>query len=455
MTTNTSSKVIDLTPATNSGVAVRIFADSPFQFSKWRLALQSSAADSIARYYQLDSKAFIGVGVHGIVRRAYPQVCMREASIASSTTASEYSTHQADIMTNQSSRGIFKRRVLSGTTLPTVGSYNTRNSVELDPDAGGGSHGESVDAMDNVAVAFSKTDKRVFRQMSDRNSLEEQSTLVESPNQAVSVAVKTISRTGNGVVTVASEILYAKCRVNHFALIKVLDMFETVNEVHIVMEECMGGSLTQFVQTNGPFSEEEGKGVFGAILKGVGYLHACGIVHWDICPNNILFLNSARPFEPKLMDFGTARPIDPENGRVPGEFSVFSEQGKVASLACASPELLTSKAHRYAAKADMWQLGCVLYFLLTGKLPFQKGMRMRMEDMSVSSRILAFCKKRSVDRREVLFGTGDGHEGGMERMGISDGAKELIMKLLCPNPRMRPNALQCLKEFGFLSDSKS
>lgn len=420
VSTNTSAKVIDLTPAPNSGLPVRIFADSPFQYSKWRLALQNSAATSLRRFYRLDADSFIGVGVHGIVRRAYPEIPFREDSIESGTTASEFSAHPNH--RSSASRRLFRRRT------------PVRNSVDLDPDA----QIEQSAQLSESAVPATKNDKRFLRQKSLRNPDGE-----AAPPRPVSVAVKTVSRTGGGAVTVASEVLFAKARLNHFAIVRVLDMFETVNEVHIVTEECMGGSLTQYVQTNGPLPEPDARSMFSPLLKAVGFMHAAGIVHWDLCPNNVLFLNSSLPLEPKIIDFGTARPIDPDNGRVPPEYSVFSEKGKVASLACASPELLTSKAHRYAAKADMWQLGCILYFLLVGKLPFPKR---NPQDLSVSTTILSFCKRRHAERHDFLFGP------EATDVVFSGGAKDLVLKLLCPNPRMRPNALQCLREFAFITD---
>lgn len=424
-----SSKIIDLIPAPNSGVAVRIFADSPYQYSKWRLALQSSAGTSLARYYRIDGSGLLGVGVHGIVRRVYPEMPYREDSIESGTTVSEYSAQPAEH--RSLSRAIFKRRI------PSI----NRNSIDIDPDSL-----NHTDDFPEHAVPSSKNDKRILRQMSLKANPTNDPQL-NSPMEPISMAVKTVSRNSNGPATVASEVLFARSRLNHFAIVKVHDFFEAVNEVHTVMEECFGGSLTEYVQNNGPFPEPEAKKMFSPVLKAVGYMHACGLVHWDICPNNILFASTTHPLEPKIIDFGTARPIDPGNGRVPLECGIFQEKGKVASLACASPELLTSKAHRYAAKADMWQLGCVLYFLIIGKLPFSKR---NVQDLSVSSTILTYCKKRSAERREFLFA-----QAAIGTREISEFAKELILKLLCPNPRMRPNALQCLRDFNYFKRSSS
>lgn len=434
--TNASSRVIDLSPAHNCGLPVRIYADTPFQYSKWRLALQTSSSASLPTFYRLDSNSLLGVGVHGIVRRAYPEMPYREHSIESSTT-SEYSVQPNDH--NNLSRSLFKAR---------TPSTSTRISVELDPDA--------IDLAnmyqpDEAAVPSSKTDKRFLRQISRKNPPQLALIIPNSiPDHIVappSVAVKTISRSANATVTVASEILVAKACLNHFAIIRVLDLFQTVDQVHVVMEECMGPSLTQHIHSNGPLSENEARDLFSPLIKAVGYLHASGVVHWDVCPNNVLFANNEPPYEPRLIDFGTARPIDPTDGRIPGEYAVFAEKGKVASLACASPELLTSKAHRYAAKADMWQLGCVLYYILVGKLPFNTR---DVQHLSVSSTILSFCKKRSAERSKFLFAN-----QFVANLRLSRAAKELIMKLLCPNPRMRPNALQCLQEYSFLSHSTS
>lgn len=530
ITTHASSKLIDLTPANSAGLPIRIFTDSPFQYSKWRLALQATADASIRRFYRLDMSRCIGVGVHGVVRLARPSALpMREPS-HDSFNASDYLSTESNRLHRYMSRGpepnttqrrvppaaystrsemdhpsmpsplllpsssllspltadvhhysdsdaarpradsaqratlartrsrdgprrIFKRRILS--------VAGDRDSVDIDPDACMPETPTTTDA----SVPASKLDKRYLRQPSHLHTIastapshadllhDAASATSAAPSLASAtnapVAVKTVSRNGNNAVTVASELLFGLARLNHFAIVKVMDVFLAVSDVHVVMEYCSGGTVAQFVHEHGPLSETDAKLVFAPVLKAVGYLHASGMVHWDVTPTNVLFAGEAPPYEPKLIDFGTARPIDPANGRVPQQHDVFLEKGKVASLACASPELLTSKAHRYAAKADMWQLGCLLYFLLFGSLPFAgKG---GGAAGNVSTTILAFCKKRSPERRRYLFGDEDIGEFD----GVSEDAKLLILKLLCPNPRMRPNALHCLKEFSFLSPMKS
>lgn len=562
VSSNPSAQFIDLSPAPSAGLAVRIFADTPVQCSKWLVALNAASDSSLRRFYQIHSHTFLGAGVHGIVRSAFPFSsipdysvemsappsksnspqphptsdhfpCRSDQSVQRRLTATRtsvpssnlpYSTHSdhepntpqfnsptptfstpftnlsdrsprdttenghhdfdyqqhqnrlqncKDSRSNRTSDGtnpelvsrtrsrdlgrrLFKRRILS--------MSGGRTSVELDPDCRENAPNSSS-CNDASAIPASKFDKRFFRQRSLPRSdappdysigasvvsLGSTVNAVGNPNVGTDqiVAVKTISRTGNGSVTVASELLFALSRLNHFAIIKVIDVFQAVSDVHIVMEHCAGGSLWEYVMTHGVASESTARAIFTPIVKAVGYLHASGIVHWDVNPQNVLLLTEAPPYEPKLIDFGTARPIDPDNGRVLQQYEVFGEKGKVASLGCASPELLTSKGHRYAAKADMWQLGCVLYFLLFGELPFSR--RGVQNDGTLSSRILTFCKQRSPQRREFLFG----REMSRRAEDIGEDAKLLIVKLLCPNPHMRPNALQCLREYNYLISSKS
>jgi calcium-dependent protein kinase len=82
------------------------------------------------------------------------------------------------------------------------------------------------------------------------------------------------------------------------------------------------------------------------------YLHERKISHRDIKPENILFKEK----EPKLADFGLARVL--------GETSTYTIVGTPYYLA---PEVI---AGEYNLKCDVWSLGVVLYFAITGKKPF-------------------------------------------------------------------------------------
>ena len=122
-------------------------------------------------------------------------------------------------------------------------------------------------------------------------------------------------------------------------------------------------TLEQFINRQGPMTAEEAVAMVLKIARTIVYAHSCGVIHRDLKPANILLDPS---HEPKLVDFGLAR-LAPREGRtqmeeltVPGE--------KLISLGYSAPEL-EQDASTSDARADVYSLGAVLYFLLTGRNP--------------------------------------------------------------------------------------
>ena len=94
------------------------------------------------------------------------------------------------------------------------------------------------------------------------------------------------------------------------------------------------------------------------VLEALGHVHARGIVHGDVKPENI-FLRGE--FEPVLVDFGVRRP---STGRASGWFTMPRSIGSVAYMA---PECLQGALPD--ARSDLYATGCVLYECLTGHHP--------------------------------------------------------------------------------------
>ena len=91
---------------------------------------------------------------------------------------------------------------------------------------------------------------------------------------------------------------------------------------------------------------------------GIKYLHNYGIVHRDLKLENIMMTDQTEQSVPKLVDFGLAKIIGPnEKASEP-----FGTLGYVA------PEILEKKPYSYSC--DLWSLGCIIYALLCSSLPF-------------------------------------------------------------------------------------
>jgi serine/threonine-protein kinase len=101
------------------------------------------------------------------------------------------------------------------------------------------------------------------------------------------------------------------------------------------------------------------------ILDALEFLHACGVIHRDLKPDNILVDARGRA---RLLDFGIIDRISQED-----ELDGGSLRGTLAYMA---PELL--QGNRATPAADLYALGVVLFRVLSGRLPFEDRDKLRL-----------------------------------------------------------------------------
>ena len=94
------------------------------------------------------------------------------------------------------------------------------------------------------------------------------------------------------------------------------------------------------------------------ILKALAYLHSLGITHRDMKPENVLFYKPGENSRIMITDFG---------------FSSVHEADSILNTFCGTlqyfgPQLL--KQEPYTSKTDNWAVGVIVYFMLSGRLPF-------------------------------------------------------------------------------------
>jgi serine/threonine protein kinase len=106
------------------------------------------------------------------------------------------------------------------------------------------------------------------------------------------------------------------------------------------------------------FTEPAARHIFSQIMNAVVYLYHIGLIHRDIKDENILIDDQ---FHVKLIDFGSAAFFDPTGEQC---FDMF-----LGTKQYASPEILMQKEYN-GPEAEVWALGCCLYILLTGSVPF-------------------------------------------------------------------------------------
>lgn len=161
------------------------------------------------------------------------------------------------------------------------------------------------------------------------------------------VAIK-ISRRGEGL---RRDALSAR-RVSHPNVLAVLDQGVDENgNAYVVAEYADGGDLSG---VKVPMRPREAAELTAKIARAVHAMHSAGVVHCDLKPSNVLLGAGG---EPKLADFDLAR------------WDGVDEDDRRGNVAFMSPEQFRGEEHALTPPSDVYALGGLLYYLLTGKLP--------------------------------------------------------------------------------------
>ena len=135
------------------------------------------------------------------------------------------------------------------------------------------------------------------------------------------------------------------------------------------MEYVEGSDLSALVKKNGPLPVEQAVSCVLQAAHGLLHAHEAGIVHRDIKPANLLLASGGRESPGgvvKVLDMGLARMDGGENDPAAVPDDLTQSGAIMGSWDYMAPEQAanTKKADR---RADVYSLGCTLYYLLTGK----------------------------------------------------------------------------------------
>jgi len=173
----------------------------------------------------------------------------------------------------------------------------------------------------------------------------------------------------------------------------------------VVLELAAGGELFDFLAFSGAFEEHLARTYFHQLISGLDECHRVGVAHRDLKPENILL--DAR-FNLKIADFGLSAVTDGNRMK--------SQCGTVGYMA---PEVFAG--YRYCAfKADIWSAGVVLFLTLAGFPPFAKP---NESDW--------WFDKLQRGRHDLFW------KAHCRSVNFSEHAKDLINKMLAPDPSLR------------------
>lgn len=151
----------------------------------------------------------------------------------------------------------------------------------------------------------------------------------------------------------AAEIT-ALASMRHEHIVELIGTVPTNSGEGILMEYLPGGSVADLISARGPVALGEAVTVLAPIASAVAYLHDHGGVHGDIAPGNVLFTAAGMP---KLADLGLAVLV---GGRQ-------SESG-TPGFRAPTPESDDSQGRRLRPARDVYSLGALAWYLVTGRI---------------------------------------------------------------------------------------
>lgn len=151
------------------------------------------------------------------------------------------------------------------------------------------------------------------------------------------------------------------------------------------------------------------------ICEALEYAHGQGLVHRDLKPENVLVEKHGREYTAKLVDFGLARmrATGTEGTNPPG--AVLAEQGIAGTVYYLAPEVIAGQPADVAA--DLYSLGAVLYWMVTGRVPFSDMNESAILDQHLKQAVTPPSQSRADVPREM---------------------ETLILRLLAKDPHDRP-----------------
>lgn len=211
-------------------------------------------------------------------------------------------------------------------------------------------------------------------------------------------------------------------QLDHPHVLRIFEDFEDEKYFYLVMEQCRGGDLAEYVKCLEPMDAQSYEfwvaKVMQHTLSAIAYCHSKAVIHKDLKPENVM-LSTTRDtpvaqMHVVVVDFGLAE--------------VFARSTDRSDVVSGTPPYMAPEVWQgnFSKSCDVWSAGCMLFFLLSGRLPF------------VAATVKEFPKALRQEPDWAAMG------------GATHEAQQICRQMLQKKEHQRPTAQSCLKDRWFV-----
>jgi len=214
-------------------------------------------------------------------------------------------------------------------------------------------------------------------------------------------------------------------QLDHPHVLRIFEDFEDSENFYLLMEPCRGGDLSNYVKSLEPMDAKTYEfwvaKVMQHTLSAVAYCHSKAVIHKDLKPENVMLSTpretNVQDMHVVVVDFGLSEMFDQPTDR--------------SDVISGTPPYMAPEVWQgnFSKSCDIWSAGCMLFFLLSGRLPF------------VASTVKDFPKAVMAEPDWALMG------------GATQEAQSICRHMLNKMEHKRPTAQAALKDRWF-SDMK-
>ncbi|CAE8591904.1 unnamed protein product, partial [Polarella glacialis] len=207
-------------------------------------------------------------------------------------------------------------------------------------------------------------------------------------------------------------------QLDHPHVLRIFEDFEDEDNFYLVMEQCRGGDLAEYVKHLEPMDARSYEfwvaKVMQHTLSAIAYCHSKAVIHKDLKPENVMLSTTkdtpVQDMHVVVVDFGLAE--------------VFPSPTDRSDIVSGTPPYMAPEVWQgnFSKSCDVWSVGCMLFFLLSGRLPF------------VAATLKEFPKAVQMEPDWAAMG------------GATPEAQQMCRQMLQKLEHQRPTAQACLKD---------